>query len=321
MDCNSSGGITSFFGMPLESFFIYEKVIRYVLIITNFLLRKVIKMLILRKINNNVALAKDNEERKVVVFGKGIGFPKTPYELKDMSKVDNVFYDVKNDYLDLLNEVPQEYFEVAILIKEEADNQLDYELNPNVFFTLADHIYFANENLKNNITIKNPLLFHVEYLYPVEMSIGYQALEYLNSNGIKLPESEAASIAIHLVNAASSKDMNFDDTIQEIKVLDKITQLVEEKLRIVIDKKSYSYYRFVSHVRYLLINTRAKRKSSLDNFIDMNQLKNNYYKEYICAEEIINYINISINESFGEDEVLFLVLHIHRLTYDVKDKK
>lgn len=275
-------------------------------------------MLILRKINNNVALARDVEGREVVIFGRGIGFPKTPYELENTSKVDNIFYDVSKDYIDLVNEIPQEYFEVASLIKEEAESKLEYELNPNVFFTLADHIYFAYENLKNNITVKNPLLFHVEYLYPVEMSIGYFALEYLKSKEIDLPSSEAASIAIHLVNAATSKNMNFDDTIQEIKILDKITQLVEERLNIIIDKKSYSYYRFVSHVRYLLINTKTKRDNSLGNFIDMNQLKNNYYEAYICAENIIDYINSILDETFGEDEVLFLVLHIHRLTYDVK---
>ena len=40
-------------------------------------------MLILKKINNNVALASNDAGEEIVVFGKGVGFPKTPYELED----------------------------------------------------------------------------------------------------------------------------------------------------------------------------------------------------------------------------------------------
>ena len=38
-------------------------------------------MQICKKINNNVALARDAKGRELVVFGKGIGFPAMPYEL------------------------------------------------------------------------------------------------------------------------------------------------------------------------------------------------------------------------------------------------
>ena len=51
-------------------------------------------MQICKKINNNVALARDAKGRELVVFGKGIGFPAMPYELTDLSGVQRTFYDV-----------------------------------------------------------------------------------------------------------------------------------------------------------------------------------------------------------------------------------
>lgn len=38
-------------------------------------------MEVYKKINNNVALARDAKGRELVVFGKGIGFASMPYEL------------------------------------------------------------------------------------------------------------------------------------------------------------------------------------------------------------------------------------------------
>lgn len=51
-------------------------------------------MLILKKINNNVALAASDDGREVVVFGKGIGFHEMPYELVDESLIQRKFYNV-----------------------------------------------------------------------------------------------------------------------------------------------------------------------------------------------------------------------------------
>ena len=38
-------------------------------------------MKIIKKINTSAALALDSAGREIIVLGKGIGFPKVPYEL------------------------------------------------------------------------------------------------------------------------------------------------------------------------------------------------------------------------------------------------
>lgn len=42
-------------------------------------------MIIVKKINNNVAMARDYRGNELVVFGRGIGFHETPYYLEDES--------------------------------------------------------------------------------------------------------------------------------------------------------------------------------------------------------------------------------------------
>lgn len=50
-------------------------------------------MTVIKKINNNVAICRDGSQRELAAFGKGIGFPPTPYELTDLSKIDRTLAD------------------------------------------------------------------------------------------------------------------------------------------------------------------------------------------------------------------------------------
>lgn len=45
-------------------------------------------MKIMKKINNNFAMALDDNGVELIVTGKGIGFPKTPYELTDLNIIE-----------------------------------------------------------------------------------------------------------------------------------------------------------------------------------------------------------------------------------------
>lgn len=65
-------------------------------------------MWIVRKINNNCALARDSEGQDVVVFGKGIGFRRPPYELTDLSVIERTFYGVKGPSLVALRDIPND---------------------------------------------------------------------------------------------------------------------------------------------------------------------------------------------------------------------
>ena len=89
-------------------------------------------MKLLRKINNNAAVAQDNRGREMVVLGRGVGFHPMPYELTDLSVVYRTFYDVDPQYYEMLASLPEEALLAAADITEQAEITLHTELNPNL---------------------------------------------------------------------------------------------------------------------------------------------------------------------------------------------
>lgn len=270
-------------------------------------------MKLIKKLNNNVAVGIDNNEHECIVFGKGIGFPKMPYDLVDLNKIDRTYYDVDAKYLGLLEEIPEEIFSVSAKIVEKAKINLNCELNPNLLFTLADHLNFAIERFKKHVDIRNPLSYDIEHLYSKEMVIGYKALEYiLEELNIQLPRNEATSIAMHLVNAEAGSD-NMDETLRNTKVLKDITEIISETLGIEIDEESFSYSRFIIHLRYLMKRRASNSHISSDNKMMYDLMKVKYPDTYKCIIKIENYFKKNLDWQCDEEELLYLMLHINRL--------
>ena len=86
-------------------------------------------MLIIKKINNNVALAQADDGSDLVVFGKGVGFPATPYELEDTSSIQTVFHHVDNEVLPAVSSIKPEVMASAVEIANLAAKTLDCDLN------------------------------------------------------------------------------------------------------------------------------------------------------------------------------------------------
>lgn len=133
-------------------------------------------MWILQKINNNCALARDSSGQDVVVFGKGIGFKRPPYELMDLSAIDRTFYGVRGSSLAALQDIPDDVVILASDIIEHAKDVLKVEMNPNAAITLADHINYAIKRARDGLAIQTPLAFDVRHLYPKEMAIAKKRL-------------------------------------------------------------------------------------------------------------------------------------------------
>ena len=114
-------------------------------------------MKIIRQINNNAALALDGNGKELVVLGRGVGFPKMPYELTDLSRIERTFYDVNPKYFGMAADLPRPLVLACAEITERAEIELDCALNPNLPFALADHLNFAAERLRKGIEISTPL--------------------------------------------------------------------------------------------------------------------------------------------------------------------
>lgn len=268
-------------------------------------------MEVIKKINNNVAICMDGNGKELVAFGKGIGFPETPYEIQDMGRISRTFYGVDARYFDLLNEIPEDIFEISAKIVEYAKSILCAELNGNIVFTLADHIHFAMIRYQKKMFVNMPIMYDIQHLYPKEMQIGEHALQYINDcKKLPLAKEEAASIAMHFINAESLSRKAKDSSHE---LIEDVTAIIEDFFQITIDRNGFNNSRFVSHMQYLLQRKTIDQGLLSGNVRLFTTMKDEYPKTYDCVLRIKDYLKREIDWDSSDEELLYFMLHINRL--------
>ena len=270
-------------------------------------------MRVVKKINNNVAICVDDHHHELIAFGKGIGFPQTPYELEDLNRITRTYYGVNASYYGLLMDIPEEIFELSSRIVDDAYECLDKELNPNIVFTLADHIHFAVQRYEKHMHFQMPLAHDIQYLDEKGMQVGEKALEYIcQVKQIRLPKEEAIGIAMHLINSENTLAPTAS-TVDNEQIIADITRIIEKAFALTIDQKGFNYSRFVTHMHYLL-----KRKDENSSIQSANQrmfeeMVKEYRQTYDCVCKISDYLWSVLGWNPTQEELLYLMLHVNRL--------
>lgn len=268
-------------------------------------------MRVVKNINNNISLCLDSRNNEVVAFGKGIGFMKPPYDVP-LSKIDRTFYDVSEEQIGLLNRIPEEVLETAAAIVDLANETSGHQFRENVVFTLADHIDFCIQRQKEHIHFKLPLFYEVRQLYPEESKIGQKALQIIRQRlGVELPREEGAAIALHFVNYQAQEVQG--DTVDYGAIIDEATRTVEEELHVSIDKDGFNYYRFVTHMHYMMKRTQNDQMIVSQNQDIFESLCQEFPDIYRCACKIGADMEKTLHQKLTDEEMLYLMLHINRL--------
>lgn len=279
-------------------------------------------MKVVKRINNNVAVCQDGNGKELVAFGTGIGFPKTPYELTDLNKIQMTFYQMDAHSHQLLQEIPENVFDISTQIVTEARKRIRRPLNPNMVFSLADHINFAIIRQRDYADMKLPFSYDVQHLYPDETSMGKYAVQLINKQlNVKLPKSEATAIAMHFVNSQSMAEMVETTNNTESLITDSVS-IIEESFNIQIDKTSFTYNRFSMHLRYYI--KRAKEHQQIvDDDVDVlfTTMKSELPDVYDCAKKIANRIDKVVFSNSGEGEIFYLMIYIRRIFNNAKTKQ
>lgn len=273
---------------------------------------------VIKKLNNNFAICVDRDGDEFIAYGKGIGFPKTPYEITDPTVIDRRFYDVDQKYLALFNELPEKVLHFTVKLVDIARNELDYELNPNIVLTLADHINFCIQRAKQHIYVQMPLIYEVEQQYPREGKLGRYALKQIERRfAVQLNQNEASGIALHFVNARYNAKTKRDVTMHWQQMYDDVLEdtvsIVEGEMGFVINRSSFNFARYSSHLMYLL--QRLGTGGVLDSNISemYRSLREERPRIARCVELIGDYFHKKWNLSLREEEKLYLLLHINRI--------
>lgn len=269
-------------------------------------------MKVIKKINNNAAICIDSLGNEIVAIGTGIGFPSIPYDLEDLSIIQRSFYDVNPNYLNVLNQISDDLFKVTVKIVDLFKNKINDDIGSNVVFTLADHIDFALSRYKKNIKMDYPLQYDVQYLYEMEYEIAKQALKMINNElHVRLPKEEASNIALHLVNARALATNKEDIEIDSI--IDDVADIIGKSFQIFIDKNTFNFSRFATHLQYLIKRQSKGQFIHTDNAELYESVVKDYPRTVQCVNEIKDYLKDELDFSLNKEETLYLILHVNRL--------
>lgn len=274
-------------------------------------------MVIKKIFNNNAVLAKDASGKEFVAMGCGIAFKKSNGELLSEEKIEKTFIlkekEASKKFKILLEDIPSEHISICYDIVEYAKNMLKTELNDYIYITLTDHISNTIKLYEEGIQRPNVLLWEIKKFYTKEFNVGLKAIEAIKDElGVELNEEEAGNIALHLINAQINNSFNkVEDIGAQTKMIGDILNIVKYSYNIVLDEKSLSYERFITHLRFFFkrLKNREAIKIKEEDFL-LKQVKEKYKEAYGCMLKVEKYLKQKLND----EEKLYLTLHIERIT-------
>ncbi|MGI8314982.1 glucose PTS transporter transcription antiterminator GlcT [Halobacillus mangrovi] len=268
-------------------------------------------------LNNNVVIAEHPSYEEVVLIGKGIGFNRKAEDDISFDKADKTFLlsneKEKEQYVNLLPYVDERLIDFMNDVLVHIETRMGQELNQHIHVALTDHLAFAINRAKKNMQFSNPFLLEIESLYPKEYQIAMEVVTMIyDEMGIQFPEGEVGFIALHIHSAVTDK------TLREInrhnQLISRLVSIVEDTMDVTIDKNSVDYHRLVQHLHRAI--DRVYQSESLGDEIKLaNMLKQEYPVCYNLAWKLIKVMQKQLNKPVDESEVIYLTIHLQRLTH------
>lgn len=266
-------------------------------------------------INNNIVSSVDRDGRELVVMGRGIGFGKKPGQKIDEESVEKIFRMDNEDSLErfeeLLTDIPLEYVQLTNDIISYTKASIGIKLSQNVYLTLIDHISFAIDRCKEGMHFTNALLQEIKLFYPKEYLVGKYALRLIEEKtNLIMPDDEAATIAMHLVNAEYNSKIS--DTFHMTNMIQKMVEQIEVKFPQFKENSMHKDW-LVSNLKYTA--HRLMKLPAVEGVEDKeynNMIKRHCEEEYSLVDEINEFLKKQYECSMTEEEKIYLAISIKR---------
>lgn len=268
-----------------------------------------------RSINNNIAMCVDSAGNELIAMGKGIGYGKLPREIA-LEDVTQTFYNVSPKVLAGIEGIPEDVMVFSADLAERARDELSYQLSPNLAFTLADHISFALKRARDGVYVSMPLAFDVEQSYPDEYRIARQAVRRLRREfRANLRDAEAAGIALNIVNARAdfATEAELASAQRDEDMLEDITEIVEREFSITVNRSSFAYSRYATHMNYLFGRLHAGKSLDGANLELYADVRTDYPQVDACVEKICGHLREEWGCEVTDEERLYVFIHVNRL--------
>lgn len=271
-------------------------------------------MKIIHVLNNSAVICKDESQKEVIAIGKGIAFGKKEGNEVKKSEADKIFVNdnkQSSELIDLLNRIPNEYFDISTVIIRYANKKLDSKLNSSIFLALPDHIDGMMYRYQNDIYLPFSFLSEVKIFYPKEFHVSEWAYDYICADlNIDLKRDEIGFLAIDFINASG-----IENGMKQLKQVMSIVKMIDNQITgsiAVVDKQSLNYSRFLTHLRYFALRYISNKQYEADK-VKIN-FDSNFLKE---MRPLIDQINTTLVEKFGRKmdstEEKYILLHLQRL--------
>ncbi len=274
-------------------------------------------MIIKKALNNNVAVAEDEMGNEVVVMGKGLIYGLKKGDDIIHEKIDKIFTitdkEMNTRFVRLLGEISFEYLELAEISINVAKEKLGKKLSNSIYISLTDHISSLAERASLNAYIKNSMLWDIKRLYRDEYNISLAIVDQINEKlNSHFDENEAATIAMHFVNAELETDLS--TTVGMTKAMMGILDIVGKYFNIEYDEESLDYYRFVTHLKFfthrLFFGNEYIESQDFDLF---DIIKSKYRRANECVVIIKEKILADYNYTLEPEECMYLTIHIAKI--------
>lgn len=268
-----------------------------------------------RILNNNVVVASNERRERVIVTGRAVGFG---HRQGDVLRGDEIgkLYVPRDENADrrmeaLFSEIPFSCVKAAERIVDFASAALGQSFSQSLTISLADHIAFAVAQHREGTYRPNLLAEEIERLYPAEFIAGIQGLRIIQQEvGVALDQSEAGSIAFHIINNSGSDGMSID-TAKIISGVNGMLDLIRREMGIELPVDSSRYARLVTHLKFLMRRVITAEQHA----DDAGELYLNFDEEQVpgisrCLDALEHYLAEQFGYVASNAERLYLFVHI-----------
>lgn len=275
-------------------------------------------MRIKKVINNNILCVVDGQGCEMIVTGRGLGFQRKIGERIDPALFEKTYHmegkAEQRKLRELCEQIPLEHLRLTQDLITHIKSQITVPLNESLLITLADHISFAIKRKESGVEFTNPLQGAIMSYYPTEYHLGQHCLRVIREETqVDLNPSEAAFIALHIVNAELNTSMS---------AMYDITRLIEGTLEVAeyyyqrsFDRESLDFNRFVVHLRYFAQRLFQATPGQPDAYdADFQQMIiRSCRRHYKCAQCIGEYVRNTYQKQVSDEELIYLTIHLKRI--------
>ena len=154
--------------------------------------------------------------------------------------------------------------------------------------------------------------YDVQQAHPVEYRLGEMAVRGAKKTfGVRLDRHEATGIALSIVNSALTLSERAARREEDVSFLvEGITSIVEQETGITVDRDSFDYARFATHVQYLIDRVSSGEPIDSQNASLYDEIRAAYPAAVECANRASKLIQVRLKvPSLTNEEKLYLILH------------